>query len=65
MRTRSFGSVSIALFRSSETAVVLPTPVEPTTAKCLASICGMLMAAPIVSSCVSLPITQASRLPLS
>ncbi len=43
-----------------ETAVDLPTPVEPTTAKCFDSIEGIWIAASIVSSWVSLPITAVS-----
>ncbi|MNL69142.1 hypothetical protein D3C87_1939610 [compost metagenome] len=63
--TRSLGSLSIALCSSSDTAVDLPTPVEPTMAKCLDSMDGMWIVASIDSSWVSLPTTQVSPLPVS
>ena len=52
---RRSGRASIDLRSSSETAVDLPTPVVPTTAKWRASVSSMAMLASIDSSCDSVP----------
>ena len=55
MRTRRSGRAAIALRKSSDTAVDLPTPVVPTTAKWRASVSSMAMQASMLSSCDSVP----------
>src|SRR5690606_31673617 len=55
MSTRRSGRATIALRRSRETAVDLPTPVVPTTAKCRDSVSSIAMFASISSSWESEP----------